>query len=52
MRYTPGYDPIQLMWGRDTKIARDNFGRKIKSTVYIYLPRSKFCEAEVHLMMR
>ena len=32
MRYSSGYDSIQKMWDRDWKIARDNFGRKIKST--------------------
>ena len=37
MRYTSGYDPIQQIWDRNWKIARDNFGRKIKSTGYIYL---------------
>ena len=52
MRYTPGYDPIQQMWDRDRKIERDNFGRKIKSTGYIYVPESKFREAEGHLTMR
>ena len=38
MRYKPGYDPIQKMWDRDNKIARNNFERKVKSTGYIYLP--------------
>ena len=38
MRYTPGGDPIQEMWDRDRKIARYNFGRKRKSTGFIYLP--------------
>ena len=52
MRYTPGYSPIQQMWDIDWKISRDNFGRKIKSTGYIYLPGSKFREAEVHLAAR
>ena len=52
MRYTPGYDTIQKMWDRYRKIARYNFGRKIKSTGYIYLPGSKFYEAEEHFTMR
>ena len=52
MRYTPGYDPINQMWDRYRKIARDNFGRKIKSTGFIYLPGSKYREVEGHLTMR
>ena len=40
------------MWHRDRTISRDNFGRKRKSTGFIYLPRSNFCEAEGHLTMR
>ena len=39
------------MWDRDRKTARDNFGNKIKSTGYIYLPGSKLLEDERHLMM-
>ena len=42
MRYTSVGDPMQEMWDRDRKIARENFGRKIKSTGFIYLPGSKF----------
>ena len=38
--------------GGDRKIARNNFGRKRKSTGFIYLPGSKFREAEDHLTMR
>ena len=38
MRYTPSYDTIQKIWGRYRKIARDGFGRKRKSTGFIYLP--------------
>ena len=38
MRYTPGYDPIQVMWDRDMKMERDHFGRKRKETGCIYLP--------------
>ena len=52
MRYTSGGDPIQEIWDRDRKIARDNFGRKIKSTGFIYLPVSELCEAEGHLSIR
>ena len=51
MRYTSGCDQIQTIWERDRKIARDIFCRKIKSTGFIYLPGSKFCEAEGHLKM-
>ena len=40
------------MWDRDRKIARDNFGRKRKPTGFIYLPGSKYREAESHLIMR
>ena len=43
IRYTYFCDPVQKMWDRDRKIARDTFGRKIKSTGFIYLPGSKFC---------
>ena len=38
MRCTSGGYPKQEMWDRDRKIARDNFGRKRKSTGFIYLP--------------
>ena len=30
MRFSYGYYPIQKMWDRDRKIARDNFGRNRK----------------------
>ena len=40
------------MYDRDRKIARDNFGRKRKSTGFIYLPGSKFRESEGHLTIR
>ena len=30
MRCSSVYDPIKKMWDRYQKIARDNFGRKIK----------------------
>ena len=52
MRYTSGCDPLEEMWDRENKIARDNFGRKRKKTGFIYLPGSKFREAESHLTMR
>ena len=45
-------DPLQTMWDRDSKIARDNFDKKRKSTGLIYVPGSNFCEAEGHLSMR
>ena len=38
MRYTSACDPIQKMWDIDSKIERDNFGRKRKPTGFIYLP--------------
>ena len=40
------------MWDRDRKIARENFRRKSKSNGFMYLPGSKFHEAEGHLTMR
>ena len=52
IRYTYGGDPIQKMWDRYRKISGDNLGRKIKSTGFIYLPGSKFLEAEGNLSMR
>ena len=45
-------DPLQAMWDRDRKIARETFGRKRKSTGCIFLPGSDFFEAEGHLSMR
>ena len=39
-------DPLHELWDRDRKIARDNFGKKRKSTGFIYLPGSEFREAE------
>ena len=39
------------MWDRDLKITRDDIGRKIKSTVYINIPGSKYCEAETLLLI-
>ena len=52
MRYTSGGDPMQEVWDRGRKIPRDNFGRKRKSTGFIFFPGSKFYEAEGHLSMR
>ena len=40
------------MWDRDSKIVRDNFGRKRKSTGFIYLPGSKFSKSGAHSNMR
>ena len=40
------------MWDRDRKVARKKFGKKRKSTGFIYVPGSKFREAEGHLSMR
>ena len=45
-------DPLQAMFDRDRKMSKDNFGRKIKSTGCIYIPGSRFREAEGHLTMR
>ena len=47
MRYRSGCDPIQKMWDRDRKIERENFGRKRKSTGFIYLPGSKIVSLKV-----
>ena len=44
-------DPVQKIQDRDRKIAKDNFIRKIESTGYIYLPGSKYREAEGHLTL-
>ena len=41
-------DPLHALWDRDRKIARDNFGKRIKSTGFIYFPGSEFREAEGH----
>ena len=51
MRCSSDYDPVQKMWDRDQRMAIDNFGIKIKSTGYIYLPVSKYHDAEGHLTM-
>ena len=52
MRYTYGYYPIQQMWDRDQKIARENFRRKIKSIGFIYLTGSILRVSEGNLTMR
>ena len=44
-------DPLQEMFDRDRKMAKDNFGRKIKATGCIYLPGSDFREAGGYLSM-
>ena len=51
MGCTSDGDPIQEMWYRDRIIARDDFGRKIKSTGLIYLPGSKLLKSEDNLSM-
>ena len=51
MRYTSGFDRIQKVWVRERKISRYNFGIKNNSTGFIYLPISKFREAESNLTM-
>ena len=45
-------DPLQAIFDRDRKMAKDNFSRKIKATGCIYLPESDFREDEGHLSMR
>ena len=37
MRCPSGYNQIKKMWDRYRKIARDNLGKEIKPTGYIYL---------------
>ena len=51
MRYTPGYDPIQVMWDRDMKMERDHFGRKQINWIYLS-SWVKNCDSEGHLTMR
>ena len=46
-----GYSSTGQMWDRDMKITKDNFGRKMKSTGYIYLTGSKYSEADDHLKL-
>ena len=38
-------DPLQAMFDRDRKVAKQNFGRKRKATGCIYLPGLGFREA-------
>ena len=45
-------DPIHELWDKDRKIARDNFGKKRKSTGFMFFPGSDFREAEGPLLMR
>ena len=52
MGYTFGCNPVQKMWNRDSKTAIETFGRKRKSTEFIYLHRSNFREAEANLKTR
>ena len=52
MRCTSSGDAIQAMGGRDRKIKRENYGKKRKSTEFIYPPGSKIHEAQDHLTMR
>ena len=40
------------MRDRDLKAINDNYGRKRKTTSYIYIPWSKYREAEGHLKLR
>ena len=45
-------DPLQAMWDRDRKMAKETFGRKRKATGCIFLPGSDLCEAGGHLSNR
>ena len=45
-------DPLQAIWDRDRKMAKNDFGRKIKATGFIYLPESYFREDKGHFSMR
>ena len=45
-------DPIHKLWDRDRKIAKENFGKKIKSTGFMFFPGSYFREAEGRLSIR
>ena len=40
------------MWDKNMEKPGQNFGRKRKSTGYIYLTESQYCEAEGHLKLR
>ena len=52
MRRYSCFDPLQAMFDIDTKVAKDNFGRKRKVTGCIFLPGSGFREADSNLNMR
>ena len=45
-------DPLHELWYIDRKIARYNFGKKRKSTGFMFFLGSDFREAEGHLLMR
>ena len=46
-----GYNSRRKMLDRDPKKTIDNYARKIKSTGYIYLHGSQYCEAEDYLKL-
>ena len=46
------FNPLQAMFDRDRKVAKENFCRKRKGTGCIYITGSGFREAEGHLPMR
>ena len=52
IRCSLGYDSSGKMWDRYRKTINHNFGRKVKSTGYIYLPGYKYRESEGHLKLR
>ena len=52
MRCTSFGDPLHELWDRDRKTARDKFGKKRKSTRFIYVSGSELYESEGHLSMR
>ena len=45
-------DSFHELWERDRKTARNNFGKKRKSTGFMFFPGSDFREAEGQLSMR
>ena len=45
------FDPLQAMFDRDRRVAKENSGRKIKGTGCIHLPGSGFHEAGGHFSM-
>ena len=51
MIWTSFGDPLQAMWDRDRKIVWENVGKKGKPTGFIYVPGSKFREAEGYLLI-